>query len=368
MKHKSFVNRELRLRSAIAMLLVFYISNSGIFGFTYGLGPDAFIAQLLGFLLAAPLLLILARLAHILPGKNLYHMLEYAFGRWIACLFSAIYFLYFISLAATIRVQYAELLRLTTLVNTPLVVILLAFFAFCAYLANSGLETIGKWSVLLGAGAITFALTLTFLAIPHAEGAHLLPIGVSTPAALVRGGGHFAIFPLGEAVVMLALLGRLEKGASPYKLFFFAPLLALGFFLLTFLRNTAILGASLLDMLHFPSINAASVVQIGWIGGRVDVFFMAILLLTGLTKAALCLIAGIRALRQVFSLSDETRLLLPVAFFSVGISAILFSNLPQLLAHPAIYVYYAPIFQVVIPGATWLVAEFKLRQRTPTAR
>ena len=349
----------LNLRGAVAILLVFYISSSGIFGFAYGLGPEGWLAQLMGLLMAAPLLLILARLLHILPGRTLYDMLDHLFGRWIACFLSLLYFFYFISLAATVRVQYAELIRLVTLVHTPLVVILLAFFILCVYLAKSGLETLGKWSLFLGALAIAFTLGLTLMATPHMRGEHLLPMGVQAPAALIRGGGKFAIFPLGEAVVMLALLGRLDKGASPYKLLFTGALLAAGFFLLTFFRDTAILGATLMDMVHYPSFKAAGVVQLGWIGGRVDMFFAGILLLTGLTKAAVCLIAASGALGRVFSLPDGNAVLIPVAFFSVGLSAILFPNLAQLFAHPSVYVYYAPLFQAVIPGLMWLAAEWK---------
>ena len=364
-KHPS-VTPGLGLRGAVALLFVFFISSSGIFGFTYGLGPDGFLAQLLGFCAIIPLLLLFARLAHLLPGKNLYDMLDFAFGRQVTSGLSLLYLLYFISVAATIRVQYAELLRLTTLTNTPLPIILLAFFAFCAYLAKSGLETVAKWSILIGALTIAFTLALTLLAIPHMQGNHLLPIGASSHAALIKGGVRFAIFPLGEAVVMLALLGPLGKGTSPYKLFVIAPVMALGFFLVNFFRDTAILGAGFLDMLHFPTLKAASVVQMGWIGSRIDIFFLGILLLTGLTKAALCIIAGAHGIRRLFSLSDERRAILPLAAFSVILSAILFPNLAQLFAHPGIYVYYAPIFQGLIPGLMWLVVECKMRREPKT--
>ena len=46
----------LRLWGAVAILLVVYVSSSGIFDFAYGLGPGGWIAQLLGLAMAAPLL------------------------------------------------------------------------------------------------------------------------------------------------------------------------------------------------------------------------------------------------------------------------------------------------------------------------
>ena len=364
MQKHSFANG-LSPWGAVAILLVFYISANGIFSFAYGLGPDGFLAQLIGFGMAAPLLLIFARLAQILPGMNLYDMLDYSFGRWIAWVLSLFYTLYFISLTAVAQVQYAAFIRLVSLVNTPLLVILLAFFALSAYLAKSGVQTLGKWSLLIGAVSVIFTLGLTLLAIPNMRFEHLLPIGTNTPASMLRSGGKFAVFPLGEAVVILALFGRLEKAEKPYKLFFFGALFALLFFLLTFFRDTAILGTALLDMLHYPSFTAAGVVQIGAIGGRVDIFFAGLMLLTGLTKAAICLIAANRGVRRMFSLSDEHALLLPLGFFSVGLSAVLFPNLAELFAHPSVHVYYAPLFQGVIPGLLWLLAEWKVRRKPP---
>ena len=357
---KNISTNGLTLWGAVAILLLVFISGSGIFDFTYGLGPDGWIAQLLGLAMAAPLLLLFARLAHLLPGMSLYAMLEYAFGRWIARFLSLLYLLYFIGLAAAIQAQYAAFIRMISLVNTPLVVILLAFFTLSVYLAKSGTKTLGKWSLLLGVTAVVFALGLTLLALPDMRAEHLLPVGANSPASIVRSGGKFAIFPLGEAVVMLALLGPLDKRTDPYKLFFFGALFAVGFFLLSFFRDTAILGATLLDMLHFPSFTAAGVIQIGGIGGRMDIFFAGLLLLAGLTKAAACLIAANRGIRQVFSLSKENAALLPLGFFAAGLAAVLFPSLTELFAFPGIYVYYVPLFQGVIPFAAWFFAEIKV--------
>jgi len=355
---------KLSFRSATAILLVFYMGSSDVLGMSTGLGADAWIAYLVGLLTALPLLLILARLVQLTPGMDLYAMLDYTLGKWLATIVSILYFCYFITMAAMVRGYYGTFVQLTSLPHTPLVVILLLFFAVCAYLAKSGVETLGKWSTLWGVAAISAAVLLTLLAIPSMRLENLLPIAASGEGAIVREGSRFAFLPFGEAVVMLALLGRLDRQASPYKLFFLGASLAAGFFVLTFLRDAAVLGGGSMDTLRYPFFQAAGVLQIGSGLARIEALVTLPVILTGLTKVAVCLIAAAGAARRILGLMEGDSVLVPIALFSLGLSVILFGNLTALSAFPNLHLRVALLFQIVIPVILWLIAEGK-RLRKP---
>lgn len=348
-------SEKLQIRNAIAMLLVFYIGNGGIFAATLGLGPDGWIAQLLGFAIAIPLFLILGRLMRLMPGMDFFEMLNYTFGRALAVFVSILYLGYFLMLSSTVWV-YAEFIRLVNLPNTPLLVILLVFFTVCVYLAESGVLTAGRWSVFLAAILIFVAVTLTLFAVSGMRMTNLLPVAADGGKAVVRGGLRFAISPFGEAVAVLAVIGiRLDKEASPYKLFFVGGMIALAFFVLNFLRDLAILGAVGMDSMHFPSYKVAGVIQMGSIGARVE--FLAVLpfLLAGLTKTAICLMAAAKVARRIVPRPPERCVMISLAFVSLILASIWASNLGERTGH----FHVAPVFQFGIPAVMWIVAEVK---------
>ncbi|MCL2843786.1 MAG: GerAB/ArcD/ProY family transporter [Oscillospiraceae bacterium] len=353
----------LHVPSGLAILLLFYLGGQNLFGTPTGLGADGWLAQILGLLFVVPLLLILARLVRILPGLNLFEMLECTLGRGLSVVISTLYFLYFLALAAMVRVYYGAFVQFVSLPNTPLLVILLAFFLLCAYLANSGTRAVGKWSLLLGAVLVFTTVVLTLLAVPIMRAEHLLPIGSSGGRALVQGGIWAAVNPLGGAVVLLALLERFDRTASPYKLFLFGTAVAVGMFVLHFLRDTAILGTGGMEALLYPFFKAVGAVQMGAIGVRVEFLAVLPVILAGLTKAAICLLAATKAARQVFRVPKGNRAMIPAALATVVLSAVLLPNLAALTLLPQIHLRVAPAFQVGFPVLLWLVAEGRGRRR-----
>ena len=238
---KQLFEEKLSLHAVSAILLMFYFGRRAASHGTLGVGTDAWIAMLLGLLMSIPVLLILARLMQLLPEKNLFDMLDYSFGRTIARVICVLYLFYFMALSGSV-ITKVEFVRMSSLPHTPLLMLLLLFFAAGIYLAKSGILTIGKWSVFAACFVLGISLALTLLAIPSMHVSNLLPIGISNSGALIQGGYQFMLAPLGGAVIVLVFGGKRGKGTSPYRMLFFGAGLAALFFSLTFLRDTAILG------------------------------------------------------------------------------------------------------------------------------
>jgi len=352
----------LSLRGAIALLLVFYISGYGIYGHAIDMASDRWMAAGVGLVMATPLFLILARLIRLLPGMDLFDMLEYAFGRVLGTLITVLYCVYFIAMAALAGRYHGAFLHLTTLPNTPLIVLLLILFAVCVYLAKSGVVTLGKWSVLIAILAILFAVGVTVIALPAMRLNHLLPLGVHSGQGLLWGGYRAAVLILGNGIIFLTLARRLDKKANPYGLFMFAAALAVAFFALTFLRDLAILGQGSMDTVFFSAYKAAGVLDLGGLGIRIESFVLLIALLTGITKIAICLLAAARGVSRITSQWNQTYTVFLVAATTLALAMILFPNLTSLFIFPGIYLHYAPVLQIGIPLLLWLIVEGKRKK------
>jgi len=229
-------------------------------------------------------------------------------------------------------------------------------------LAKSGSVTMGKWSVLVAVLVIFLTLAVTALAISAMRVNHLLPMGNHSGGALLGGGYRFAALPLGEAVVLLALVGQLDRKTKPYRLFFLAGIFAVAFFVLSFLRDLAILGVGAMESAFYPSYRAMAIPNVGGMGTRMEVFVLLMALLTGVTKVAVCLLAAAKGVRWIFSLRGVKSIVIPVAILVLALSLIGYSNLIALFAFPHAYLRYAPALQMGIPVLMWGIVEIKTKK------
>jgi len=351
----------LSLRSAVALLFVFYVGHLGVYHGAGGMGADAPVAMLLGLGMSVPMLLIFGRLTRLLPGMNLFEMLDYGFGRVISYGISVLYFVYFLLLASSVLGQM-EFVRLVSLSHTPLIVLLLLFFAAAAYFAHWGVLPMGKWSVLVIIIVVAIAVLLSALSMHNIRVSNLQSIGIGENRALLWGGYQFMVMPLGAGVVLLALLGRGTKWVSFYKVFFFGAALATLFFLWVFLRDFAILGASGMERLRYPAYHAASGIRVGAGGGRMESLVTVWVLLSVLTMLAVCLYASASALRRVTGRQKNTGMLIPVVVLALGLTVFWGMGLVERTSVEAIYLRYAPVVQGGIPVLLWVAAEVKVRR------
>ena len=361
MKDK-IASNQINLQTAVFILLIIHICSFGMFGPAQGFYVGVWVSWLVSLLGFVPALLLWSHLVKKMPGMDLFAMLEHGFGRVLGRLFGLCYILFFLFLAASTRFFYAAMTQMLTLSFTPFVVILLLFFLLSAYLAKSGLQAMGKWCALLVAFAAVMTLLFFLLATPIMRLENILPLMPNGGEGVLRGAARFFALTIGNAVMMLALLGNFEAKASPKKLFFIATAIAILFFAFNFLRDTAILGQGGVEASVYPSYKAAGLIRLGGTGTRIEVFVLLFDVVAGLTKVALCIIAAARGFAHLFGQTEENAFVLSVVFLTVGLSATLFSNLHTLFSVAPTYLRVAPVFQVLIPLILAFVLLFRRKK------
>lgn len=363
------VKDSLSMRNACAIIVVIQVSNVIILGFPSDAGGNTWISILLSTFLFVPLMLIYARLVHLMPGKNIFEMMESVFGRVITIIICLLYAYYFMTLTGIVRGNYAEFVHIVALKNTPFIVITLSFFIVCSFLAYSGTKTMGKWCVLVLIFSVIVLGGTVIFSIPKMKldnlmlsvGSSLEEIGIT---AL-----KFLPLPFGEAIILMTMSGDFEKKVNPYKLFLTGAFVSVGLCLLVYLSNCAVLGQKTLEAVYFPSFKAASVVHIGSVGTRIEAIVAFAFIMEGITKVAASLTAGARAVAMIFNIKKHRMLIYPIGFLTVAFSSFVFHNILEMLEFTDhIYRLYAPFFQILVPLATLITAEIKIRKRKQPIR
>lgn len=354
---------KLTMRNTSAVIILVHISNSIILGFQSIIGPDTWVSLLLSLIWVIPLMTLYARLIHLMPGKDLFQMLETLFGRTATAILCIFYAFYFMLLTGITRGHFSEFVSLTSLFYTPYVIINLAFFVVSFYLTMSGYETIGKWCMIMLVLAMVTYGAITVFSMPRMDPKNLLPVfGHGFQEYIVTSLKRVPV-PMGEAVAVMCLMDGLDKKANPYKTYIISSILSTFLLIAMFLQTCAVLGADLMEKSYFPAYKAASVLHVGTIGSRVESAVAFAFILAGIAKVAVYLIASAKAVRSIFNTIDHRMLLLPVGFFTVAVSAHAFRSIVEMFDFVKVDLVYSLPFQVFIPLIAWITAEIKARKK-----
>lgn len=351
----------LSFRNAFSVIVVVQICNSIILGFTNNVGTDMWISLLVTMILSAPLMLLYARLVRLMPGNNIFQMAEGLLGRPFAIAVAVFYAYYFIILASITRGYYAQFVHVTSLKQTPFIVILFAFFIICSYVAKSGITTLGRWSGLILVFSCGITIIMTLLSIPVMNVANLLPLYSGGARSIWASGLHGVALPMGEIIMVFGFVGNLDKKINPYKLFLSSMLFTIAFLMLVYFQNTTVLGAHVADAVFYPFYTAATLISLNG-DIRIESLIMLAFLLAGITKVSVGIKAGTNAVSHIFKIKDDGRLVLPIAFFTVALSPILFYSNMDMFDFIEIYPIFAFPFQVIVPVVLWVAAELRRRK------
>lgn len=362
-------SENITFRNALFFMIIVTTGKAIVLGFPHDVEQDTWAALLLSMGGVLPLMLVYGRLLHLMPGLDIFQMATTALGQVPGKIASGLMLFYYMHLGAVILGNYSEFIHLTSLFRTPVIVITLLLFSACLYLAKSGVETLGKWSAVMV--AITL-LTLTFIVpafIPRVNLENLQPTLSHTPEQLALAGLKLVPLPFGESVILLAIIGSLEKGRSPYRLFTLGALISCGTLIAVFVGTCGVLGPRLLSVVYFPTYKAASLVQAGQFLERIEAFLAFTSILSGVSKVAACIIASAKGISCILNFPSYRNAVLPMGTLMTAFSVILFHNIVEMFEFIDVYTLYAILFQVIIPILIWVTGEIRVRLgRFPAGR
>lgn len=340
---------------------MFIFGSSAIMGISPDVHQESWFVFIFAFISALPIILIYARIAKLYPQKNINEIINILFGSVLSKIILFMFLWYSIHLAALVIRNIVEYVKISTLHNTPMIIVMILLTLTCVYLAKSGVTVLGRWA-LVCLILLAFQVVLTILfSIDDMNFNYLYPIFEHSPAELALTAFQIVSFPFAESVLFLFLLGHLKKGKSPYKVMFYGALIAGVLLFLIVVRNTAVLGMYL-EKVYFSSFNVARIIRVSTFLTRIEGIITFNLLLAGITKITVCLIAAAKALKGIAGIGSSKKIVFPLALLAMVISGYIYQNTTQMFDFIDTYKFYAIPFQIVLPLIIWITAEIKSRK------
>lgn len=86
---------------------------------------------------------------------------------------------------------------------------------------------------------------------------------------------------------------------------------------------------------------------------------------TGVTKIAVCLLFASKGIASIFGIKDYKHMVMPTGLLAMALCAIVYKSTMEMIDFNKVYLYYAFLFQVMIPLVIWITAEIKNKKKKP---
>jgi len=281
---------------------------------------DAWVSAIISFFSSAALVFIIVRLTLAFPGKSLVQYSQELLGGFMGKLLSSFYLLLFLFMAGTDLRIYGEVIKTSFLPETPLVVTMAIMVLISVMVVFSGLEPLGRCADIIFPLFLLTILASLFFPLLYADFGNLQPV-------LARGWSPVLLASVTPTTItaqytnltMLAPSVQ-EPRKSLMKAAMWSLLGSSAVLLFFIIAVIAVLGPSEGFRATFPVFKMIRSISISAFLERIEALTIFPWGMGLFVNLSLNLYSGSKGLSQVFGLTDNRSLILPMAVIWVAFS------------------------------------------------
>ncbi|MFZ3588746.1 GerAB/ArcD/ProY family transporter [Bacillus sp. DJP31] len=359
------LTEKISLWQLFILIFIFEMGSAIIVGIGNDAKQDAWIAVGIASILGIGLFLFYHRLSARIEGKNLFELLEIAFGKWIGKFITFMYVIYFFYIAARVLRDFGELLVSSILPATPIEITVIMVMLIITYVLYLGLEVLGRTSEIFFPYVILFiiGISLGIAFTGEIELENLLPIlpeGVSPVLKAVF--PTLLTFPFGELIVFTLIMPYVSNAKYVARVGVLAVLAAGGLLVYSSIVQITTLGYQMKNRSNFPLLSAAREISLLDFIERVDLLIVFIMMFGVIIKVAVFTYGGTKGLELIFN-RPYRQFIFPltmlIAYMSIFISEDFAEHLEEGLVFVPLYLHLP--FQLGIPLLIFPIIYWKTK-------
>jgi spore germination protein KB len=351
-------------KEGLSLMLMFMIGTASVIDPGIGIaGRDMWLAVIISTIMTMPVALLCARLHYILPGKDLFDILEFCYGKFLGRCISLLYWWFFFHAALLVSMDITEYIKIVSFEATPYTILngSIVFLGVCA--VREGLVVTGRWAKFFIKPMIFLIfMTLIFL-IPQMDIENLTPVLYKGFQPIFDGAFVMFSFPLAQLIPFVGVFGNLKTKTSSYKIYVPGAIIAGIVLLVVSLSNMLILGPHIASTLYFPSHDAIKRLHIGTVVQRIEIIANGVFVLGGFIMFFIYLSACTKAITKSFGFKDHKFMAVPIGLLIITFSRFLNEGFIDHLMFVKTWSLYSFPFLVIFPTIFLITAEIKIRRQ-----
>ncbi|QZY54173.1 GerAB/ArcD/ProY family transporter [Crassaminicella profunda] len=347
-----------------SLIVLFEIGSTTLFALGIDAKQDAWIAILLGMFFGLILLWVYTELQKSFPTKNLVEIIIVLVGKTIGYPLAFLYALYFIHISTHNLNEFGNLAIITFLPETPFVVVVSIFMFIVLYALFSGIEVLGRISVIMIIIVLFFLINMySLIGISgYIDLKKLTPI-LSNGIKPVLGAAYPQVvnFPFGEMIVFLMYWPYVNKEKAIRKVSFLAVGMSGILLMISLIIIVSVLGVDAASRSNIPLLEVVRRINIRDVIMHVDAIAIVNMVIGGFFKMTISFYGGILGMITLFKIKDKRRILILGAIFTMYITIVTIPSFPfqRWLGQKVTTPYIHVPFQIIFPVLLLMINYFK---------
>lgn len=294
-----------------SLIMLFEIGSTTLFALGIEAKQDAWIVVFVSSLAGLILLWVYTQFSKYFPGQNFAEILTQLVGKKVAVLLLLLFGLSFLSGASHNFYEFGQLIKMTALPTTPLLVILYIFIISAIYILYLGFEVLARTAEILFPVFLIFLFTIYIITLlsGNFQISEMLPVLGNGISPILSEIPKVIAFPYGEMVVFLMYWHFVDKQQDIKKTAFTALLFSTLAIILTIIAIISVLGVNLAGNAEIPLLETILTVNIADIFTNLDLLAVLIMFIGGFYKMALRFYAFVLILTWVFKAKSPKKIL-----------------------------------------------------------
>ncbi|EHS55074.1 GerAB/ArcD/ProY family transporter [Paenibacillus sp. Aloe-11] len=270
----------------------------------------------------------------------------------------AMYFILFLILFARDLRIMTDLVEVTLLPLTPIVVISLILLLTLTFMAKGGISTIVNMAEFTVPALIMTLLTMPLFFGHNIDFSAMRPYLHPDIGGLVKGSWRMLGYMADLMILPFIISGRSYNARNAW----LGHLIGTVFMIIIVLLEELVIGVPIMSRLFYPTYELARQLQLTDFLDRFDLFVGALTVPTLLTKIGVDLYVTSLAVKRMFAHTRGGLMVWPVGLLGYVCSFMLFSNIVQIYDFSREWTVVMIVFFVVMPFVLWLLLRPKPKE------
>ncbi|WP_179030910.1 GerAB/ArcD/ProY family transporter [Paenibacillus kribbensis] len=270
----------------------------------------------------------------------------------------AMYFILFLILFARDLRIMTDLVEVTLLPLTPIVVISLILLLTLTFMAKGGISTIVNMAEFTVPALIMTLLTMPLFFGHNIDFSAMRPYLHPDIGGLVKGSWRMLGYMADLMILPFIISGRSYNARSAW----LGHLIGTVFMIIIVLLEELVIGVPIMSRLFYPTYELARQLQLTDFLDRFDLFVGALTVPTLLTKIGVDLYVTSLSVKRMFAHTRGGLMVWPVGLLGYVCSFMLFSNIVQIYDFSREWTVVMIVFFVVMPFVLWLLLRPKPKE------
>lgn len=350
-------------KQGISLIIMFLIGTTTLSVFGTDAKESFWIPIILALFMEFLIVLIFIRFNYIFPNKDLFDIIEICFGKYIGKVIMVSFIYFLLEDTLLIVINFGMIISITTLTETPEMIIRISIMILCSLAIKKGIEVMGRWAEYIFIIFIISILISILLSIPNMNIDKILPILDIDLKSVLKGTFKTFTFPFGEIIAFTMAFSGFKTKKSSSRIYIIGLLIGGIILLITSFTNILVLGINMSSNYYYPAYATFTKIHIGNFIQRIEVLLAVIFVLGSFVKISVCFLATIRGIAKIFKFNDYRFLITPIALIILNISHFYTEGIMEFWKYiDEIWSYYALLFEMIFPIIFIIIAEIKKKK------